>query len=375
MARWWSHPRRLLRYFCVRRSAGTDAHKPLQHSAKSSGLNNCSFAAARSGPDRPHWASAHHSENLDACLGRQDCPVKGMNLTYASSISNGLLFGIPTIRRRPRNDYAGPDRADKMGDCTESALAPDPPVARMLRLTERMTSSLTNLSAPPSRLAIDRCKRAVAAKSDHVAPHRLVRSVGQSDVATPSRIGDVRLWNLSWAVQVFFVIGGYIMARNDVLGAPGAAATRAGFVRATGRLVSQYFWRPWYWPLGQRGRPRWLVARTSRRSSGHVGPGAGPHRVAARHPGLSVVVGRFLVCGDRFSTGADLYVALLCLRDFVAWLSRAGAANERMGCCWPPAACAGRAWPCSSSTWTRDGTFVAIYSLDSSSWASWPTRG
>ena len=98
-------------------------------------------------------------------------------------------------------------------------------------MTGQMTSS-DNLSAPQSRLPLIDALRAVAATL--ITWHHIDLYGPLSHVAMPNWTSDVA-WNLSCAVQVFFVIGGYIMART--------MSSRAWNCRDAGRFVVRRYCR------------------------------------------------------------------------------------------------------------------------------------
>jgi len=195
----------------------------------------------------------------------------------------------------------------------------------MARLTGRMTSS-DNLSAPHSRLPLIDALRAVAANL--IAWHHIDLYGPLSHVATPSSpswTSDVA-WNLSWAVQVFFVIGGYIMART--------MSSRRWSCRDAGRFVARRYCRlvlpflaAMVLAIGARAAGRgWLPERV-------VDHPATWDQVLAHFVLLQDILGYQSLSAGFWFVAIDfqlglIYVALLCLREFVAWLS-AESAGER----------------------------------------------
>jgi peptidoglycan/LPS O-acetylase OafA/YrhL len=192
----------------------------------------------------------------------------------------------------------------------------------MARLTGRMTSS-DNLSAPQSRLPLIDALRAVAANL--ITWHHIDLYGPLSHVATPRWTSDVA-WNLSLAVQVFFVVGGYIMART--------MSSRTWSCRDTGRFVARRYCRL-VLPF--------LAAMVLAIGSRAAGRGWLPERVVDHPATWEQVLWDFVLLQDilgyqalsagfwfiaiDFQLGV-IYVTLLYVRDFVAWLS-ADSAGER----------------------------------------------
>jgi peptidoglycan/LPS O-acetylase OafA/YrhL len=189
-------------------------------------------------------------------------------------------------------------------------------------MTGQMTSS-DNLSAPQSRLPLIDALRAVAATL--ITWHHIDLYGPLSHVATPSWISDVA-WNLSCAVQVFFVIGGYIMART--------MSSRPWNCRDAGRFVARRYCRL-VLPF--------LAAMVLAIAARAAGRGWLPERVVDHPATWDQVLAHFVLLQDilgyqslsagfwfvaiDFQLGL-IYVALLCLREFVPWRS-GGGAGER----------------------------------------------
>jgi peptidoglycan/LPS O-acetylase OafA/YrhL len=195
----------------------------------------------------------------------------------------------------------------------------------MTRWGGRMTSS-NNLSAAQSRLPLIDALRAVAATL--ITVHHIDLYGPLSHVEAPSSTSwtSDMAWNLSWAVQVFLVIGGYIMART--------MSSSTWSLRNAGRFVARRYCRL-VLPF--------LVAMALAIMARAAGRGWLPERVVDHPATWDQVLAHFVLLQDilgyqslsagfwfvaiDFQLGL-IYVALLCLRDIVAGRS-GGRAGER----------------------------------------------
>ncbi len=178
----------------------------------------------------------------------------------------------------------------------------------------------------PVSVAIDRRLARGSGQSDHVTPHRLVRSaVARRDAELDWRRGLEPVL----VSAGFFVIGGYIMART--------MSSRTWSCRDAGRFVARRYCRlvlpflaAMVLAIGARAAGRgWLPERV-------VDHPATWDQVLAHIVLLQDILGYQSLSAGFWFVAIDfqlglIYVALLCLRDFAAWLSGGGAGERANG--------------------------------------------